>query len=233
MAGDWIKVECTTPDKPEVHAMAAALGIPPEQVLGGLLRVWIWADQQSVNGNALSVTETVLDRVACVTGLAKAMRESGWLKGQDGRLSLPNFDAHNGKTAKSRALTNSRVKRLRNGDGVTDALPEKRERRDIGVDVEGLELEGGVGGNKNGALALPDWLNADTWAAYVKIRPARARRPESLKAALLKLEKFRAAGHDANAIVANSLANGWQMLKEPDGRGQSAPPPDYSSLVNQ
>ena len=67
-------------------------------------------------------------------------------------------------------------------------------------------------------LALPDWLDVETWTSYVKSRPSRARKPESLKAALQKLEKFRAAGHDANEIVANSLANGWQMLKEPDGK---------------
>ena len=70
-------------------------------------------------------------------------------------------------------------------------------------------------------LALPGWLNAETWNAYVTIRPARARNRESLKAALGKLEKFREQGFDPNEIVATSLANGWQLLKEPDAkRGQ-------------
>lgn len=77
---------------------------------------------------------------------------------------------------------------------------------------------------KVAALPLPAWLDLEVWNPYVKSRPARARKPESLKAALAKLEKFREAGHDANAIIANSLANGWQMLKEPDAkRGQVAP----------
>lgn len=65
-------------------------------------------------------------------------------------------------------------------------------------------------------LALPAWLNPETWAAYVKIRPSRARTPESLKGAITRLEKFRAEGFDANEIVANSLANGWQILKAPE-----------------
>ncbi len=75
-------------------------------------------------------------------------------------------------------------------------------------------------------LALPDWLNTETWNAYVKIRPSRARTPDSLKAALRKLEKFRARGYDANDIVANSLENGWQGLFLPDAKhGQAATKP--------
>ena len=130
MAGDWIKLEVVTPDKPEVHGIAERLKISAEQVLGGMCRVWIWADQQSVNGNALSVTENAIDRISRVPGLARAMREEGWMLGSGGKVSLPNFDRHNGKTAKQRALTNKRVdthrKRSGNGYGVTSALPEKR-----------------------------------------------------------------------------------------------------------
>lgn len=77
---------------------------------------------------------------------------------------------------------------------------------------------------KVAALPLPAGLKPETWNAYVKTRPARARTPDSLKAALEKLEGFRVAGHDPEAIVANSLANGWQMLKEPEvrrGNGKS------------
>ena len=40
MAGDWIKIEENTPDKPEVHKMASILGIDPDAVVGKLVRVW-------------------------------------------------------------------------------------------------------------------------------------------------------------------------------------------------
>jgi len=126
MAGDWITVEDTTPDKPEVYRMAALLSMPPEQVVGHLVRIWVWADQQSLDGNAISVTEMTLDHIAQVTGFSKAMREVGWLNGSNGSMSLPNFDRHNGKTAKSRALTRKRVQRFRNDASVTLPLPEKR-----------------------------------------------------------------------------------------------------------
>ena len=61
MAGDWIKIEHVTPDKPEVWEMAELLGIDADSVAGKLLRIWIWADQQTISGNARSVT-FALDR---------------------------------------------------------------------------------------------------------------------------------------------------------------------------
>ncbi len=104
MAGDWIKLETTTPDKPEVFQMADDLGIDPDEVLGKLIRVWIWADQQTFDGHAARVTETGLDRVSGVKGFAKSMRACAWLADSDVGLTFPNFDRHNGNTAKTRAL---------------------------------------------------------------------------------------------------------------------------------
>lgn len=124
--------------------MAERLQISAEQVLGGLCRVWIWADQQSINGNALSVTENAIDRISRVSGLAGAMRAEHWINGSDGRLSLPHFDRHNGKTAKQRALTNKRVethrKRESNDPSVTPALPEKRREEKTPVPPSGAFL---------------------------------------------------------------------------------------------
>jgi hypothetical protein len=137
MAGDWIKIQHALPDKPEVVQMAAELGIDQDAVTGKLVRLWIWADQQSVNGNGLSVTETFLDRVTFVTGFAQALRSVGWLDGEDGALSLPNFERHNGTTAKTRANGQKRTElsRSRNAASVTEtstkALPEKRREENI------------------------------------------------------------------------------------------------------
>lgn len=69
-----------------------------------------------------------------------------------------------------------------------------------------------VNGERSAAVALPDWLDANAFNAWIKIRPAKARTPEAQQAAITKLEKFRAAGHDPNAIVNESLSNGWQGI---------------------
>ena len=89
--------------------MAGALGIDPDAVVGKLLRVWAWFDQHSENGNAPSVTKVTLDRQVGNAGFCDAMVSVGWMVEAGGQVSLPNFDRHNGETAKKRALTSQRV----------------------------------------------------------------------------------------------------------------------------
>lgn len=120
--------------------MADALRLDQDAIVGKLIRVWSWADQNSVNGSAVKVSAAFLDRLTAKKGFAAAMRSVGWLSGEDGNLSLSNFERHNGETAKARAETNRRVAnhRQRNAATVTDVtqtplqtalqkpLPEKR-----------------------------------------------------------------------------------------------------------
>jgi hypothetical protein len=152
MAGDWIKLQHTTPDKPEVIRMAEILGIDQDAVVGKLCRIWIWADQQTINGNAdcngASVTDAFIDRITNVSGFSKAIRDVGWLATIDGRTCFPNFAQQNGQTAKARAVANTRVAKHRaqcnaerNGASVTDALPKplpEKRREDSTVEREYL-----------------------------------------------------------------------------------------------
>ncbi len=126
--------------------MAQILQIDPDAVVGKLLRVWAWFDEQTQDGNAPSVTKALLDRYVGVTGFVTAMLQVGWLSEDDGGISIPNFNRHNGDTAKKRALTAKRVAESRgktanvtqvysncNAPSVTSALPREekiRERED-------------------------------------------------------------------------------------------------------
>jgi hypothetical protein len=137
VAGDWIKVEHTTPDKQEVFTIADKLGIDPDAVVGKLVRMWVWADQQTYDGNAASVTSALLDRIAGVTGFADALIDSGWCSKINNGFVFTNFDRHTGKTAKTRANTAKRVSNHRNAPSVTSALPEKRrEEKSLIRDVD-------------------------------------------------------------------------------------------------
>lgn len=122
MAGDWIKVEHSTPDKPEVDVLANLLRIDHDAVVGKLLRLWIWADQQLVDGEVLSITDAFLDRLSFCPGFASALRRVGWLEGRDGRLSIPNFGRHNGQSAKQRSQTARRVAKSRSKKSNNDAV---------------------------------------------------------------------------------------------------------------
>ena len=140
MAGDWIKFETATSDKPEIWEIATSLEIDPDAVVGKLLRVWAWFDEHTEKGNAPSVTKALLDRRVGVTGFVTAMIGAGWMHEADGMIGLPNFDRHNGKTAKTRALTAKRVSEHKKGNAggnakgnaasVTKALPREEKRRE-------------------------------------------------------------------------------------------------------
>lgn len=118
MAGDWIKVEHATLDKPEIDQIASITGLDHDAVLGKCIRLWVWADQQSVDGDALTVSGAFIDRIVFHQGFAKALQSSGWLLGRDGRLSIPNFSRHNGESAKKRSTNAMRVKEHRRNEGV-------------------------------------------------------------------------------------------------------------------
>jgi hypothetical protein len=136
MGVSWIKFETSTSDKPEVWQIADRLGIDPDAVVGKLLRIWAWFDDQTESGNAPLTVGALLDRKVGVSGFVNAMILAGWMHEKNGVLTLPNFDRHNGETAKSRALTAKRVaKHKEKGNATTNApltvgaLPREEKSR--------------------------------------------------------------------------------------------------------
>ena len=120
MAGDWIKFETVTPDKPEVYDMAGLLNLDPDAVVGKLLRAWIWFDQHSKDGHAPVTVETLVDRQVGVSGFVEGMVKVGWVLRSGKQIRLANFDRHNGQTAKERALNQRRKAKSRSRFGHAD-----------------------------------------------------------------------------------------------------------------
>lgn len=196
----WLKFDTATPEKPEVMAIAIALGFDdPDLVVGKLLKVWRWFDQHTVEGNANGVTAALLDRMIGVPGMCAAMASVGWLVVSETGLELPNFERHNGKTAKDRALTAQRVAKAKtkaksneqgNASTVTAPLPREEKRRE--ENSSSLRSEEGVRASR-----LPaDWQLPDSWREW-----ATAERPD--------LDMQRAAA---------GFADYWRAKPGKDGR---------------
>lgn len=211
----WIKVDHTTVDKPEVMQMADALGMPPEQVMGHIVRVWVWADQQSLDGHAISVTEKGVDRVARHAGFAEAMRKAGWLLGTDGAISFPNFDRHNGETAKTRALASRRKVTERSRSKRDNSVTREEKNRsknktttppnggatiwDFG---RALLIEQGLSAQSAGALIgswLREWPEADV-AEALRLAAGKAD-IRSYAAAILKAKPKKATGPQPKVVA--------------------------------
>ena len=132
MSGDWMKIDLELSDKPEVHYIANGLNIDPDTVVGKLIRVWAWFDKHTEDGNAVGVTYSLVDRITGVSGFAEMMCLAGWLTQNDAILTMPKFDRHTSKSAKTRAITRVRVEKFRNASTVTKSVPEKRrEEKEI------------------------------------------------------------------------------------------------------
>jgi hypothetical protein len=127
----WIKLDHDIHEKPEVIAMACDLGIDRCHVVGYLVKVWIWADKHTTDGNASSVTKTFIDSYLGVTNFADAMQKVGWLDDAEGGICIPNFDRHNGDGAKKRIQNAARQEKFKkqqegNAKVTLGALPEKK-----------------------------------------------------------------------------------------------------------
>ncbi|MGR4042876.1 DnaT-like ssDNA-binding domain-containing protein [Pseudomonas sp. 910_21] len=163
MAGDWIKFELTTLDKPEVCQIADLADVDPDAVVGKLMRVWGWFDQQTQDGNAPSVSKKLLDRLVGVAGFCDHMKSVNWMIEEDGVISLPHFERHNGKTAKNRLLTAKRAANHKarnaksNAHSVSDALPKE----DVEKNKEPLSARGPVDPRMPSEMTL-DWLPDET-----------------------------------------------------------------------
>lgn len=128
MADFWIKVEKSTPDKPEILQLSSILNIPdPDTVMGKLIRVWSWFDSNSENGHAPSVTNVLLDRMTGVTGFTDALVKVGWMEVTEEGFYMCNFDRHIGKGAKKRASDAERKRKSRecHAESVTKSVTEK------------------------------------------------------------------------------------------------------------
>jgi hypothetical protein len=105
MAGDWIKMRSNLRRHPKVVRMASALNADRLRVVGGLHAVWCLFDEHSEDGCLYGYTPSAIDEEIGFPGFCETLIAIGWVEsdGNDG-LSLPDFDTHNGASAKRRAM---------------------------------------------------------------------------------------------------------------------------------
>lgn len=118
MAGDWIKFEHATLDKPEVLRAAEMMCMDRDRVLGIFLRYWVWLDKNlspSCPGFVPHVSRKSLDEVLDEPGFAATLEAIGWAKFDDKTwtLTVSNAERHNGATAKTRAYEQRKKKQQR------------------------------------------------------------------------------------------------------------------------
>lgn len=142
MSMNWLKIDKSTPDKPEVYQIAAIVDIDPELVFTKLVRMWAWFDDHTTDGNAPGVIKSLLDRITGVTGFVDAVVSVGWAREENGYLSMSGFEKHTSASAKKRAQGAARQAKSResqasdsnaesNASSVTKTLPDEDEDKSL------------------------------------------------------------------------------------------------------
>ena len=248
----WIKVRTNLASDPKVVRISSGLvrklsgscpdsvrilsGSCPDPVLimsatvGAILRIWSMADQFASDGILKGMTCETLDQYVGIPGFALEMVGVGWLVDQGDSLQLPNYQEHNGTTAKTRAMDQARKNSVRKLSGsCPDSVrvkPDKTRTRE--------EKNKNKESNPNGLLPLTptktstkfdpvadievpfvsaEWNEA--WAKWCRHR-SEIRKPLTRQATESQIDELAKMG-EARAIAAiyHSLRNGWQGIFEP------------------
>ena len=190
MSVGWIKVETCTPGKAEIIRLARLLSMKHDEALGAVVRFWVWADSNTVDGVVDGVSPTDVDAVLSCPGLCRGLESVGWLviDGVKERITIPKFERHNGESAKKRALSNERQARWR--AGLVDAeAPTREEKR-----REEKKKKNNTVRHTPDVLQLLQFLNEKTGRNY---QPVRA----NIELILARL-KDGASVDDCRAVIA-------------------------------
>lgn len=236
MAGDWIKWVKGLTRKPEVLAISEALGMDRRAVASRCMEIWEWWDENSLDGNAASVTVEFLDDLVGYDGFASSMISVKWLVLCGDKMTVPNFGRHHGKTAKRRALGQNRVQTHRNSAGVTKASPEKRREEKRRGDNK--KNKGGRPSRMQLFLkALPETHHTDAVRAVLAdwiVHRSQIRKPLT-PLTITRQAKLISEWTPADTIetLERSIRNGWTGIdwknKSSQGRSSSTTHRDAKS----
>jgi hypothetical protein len=121
MAGDWMKVEKATPDKPEIRHIARSCRVSIDKAFSAWFRLWCWLDSETETGDVRHLTPADCDDIGRLPGLGAALacdvQGCGWIRFHAAGATVINWDRHNGQSAKRRAQDMDRKRRVRMQSG--------------------------------------------------------------------------------------------------------------------
>jgi hypothetical protein len=214
-------------DHPKTFDLAARLGIELPTVLGHLELLWAFTGKQAPQGNVGKWPDGAIARACYWMGrpevFIQALQEAGFIDADPThRLTVHDWREHAPRWVKSKlkSLGQSFIGDV-SGDTSSDTGGDDDE--DIGAPSKGREGKGSEGKGSLGADA-PDGLDATVWTQWAAYRRqiGKPLKPASIPAAQLALAAY---GSDQAAVVAQSIAQGWQglfPLKDVRSRGQKA-----------
>lgn len=222
MANDWIKMRANLRTHPKVVRISSALKADRLRVVGGLHAVWCLFDEHSEDGQLTGYTPDIVDDLVGWHGFTEQLIAVGWVvMGADGDLSLPEFDTHNGASAKRRAQESERKRVEREASKTSPQDGRKTSAGD--ADKKRTREEKRREDRKNpptpkgGAAGFDEF-----WSAY----PKKVGKDAALKA-------FAKRNPDAAMVAQMVQALAWQRQREQWQREDGRFIPNPSTWLNQ
>jgi hypothetical protein len=177
---------------PKVVRLASASNADRLRVVGGLHAVWCLFDEHSEDGCLYGYTPSAIDEEIGWPGFCNLLISIGWVEsdGNDG-LSLPEFDTHNGASAKRRAMEADRKRAERaapkdhphDGSNLSAShADKKRTREEESREEYSVPIgTGAVGAGKKPRTAA-EQRKSDLWRS-IKLLLVESGESKDLKAA--------------------------------------------------
>lgn len=105
----WIKLQTSLPKSAKLLVLAEVLRVKRAEALGLAMEWFCWLDEQCTDGST-GMTPRMVNEVIGHKRFVDGLVAIGWAElDADGRVCVVDFDAHNGQSAKARAMTARRI----------------------------------------------------------------------------------------------------------------------------
>ena len=227
MAGDWIKMRVNLPSDPQVIKVARLLKCSEFKVVGLLHWLWGWADSHTEDGRAVGIDCEWVNRQTQTDGFCEALIEVDWLVMLEDGIEIPNFNHHNGTSAKTRANSARRAASYKTRQKVKpkpESKPEPKEPKPKAKfpKIEPLMVLLRNGGEFAYVLQSDKSAAVMQWVNHLNERLPKAYSAPGARALLARIDGWSV--EELERAVRHSLEGNYQKLilpKENYGQGSN------------
>lgn len=231
MAGDWIPLQTSLWDCPQVVRILSAMC--PQlcaeksavvrtkcEIIGALYRTWSIFDTHSEDGKLIGYTADALNHMVGIDGWSENLQHVGWLLIEQQVLVMPEFETWLGQSAKRRA---KEARRKRNGRKTVSA----KRPQNVRIDADKMRTtEEKRREEKNTPLPpLPSVLDCDefrdAWKDWLHHR-SEIRKPVKSTQAESMLKQMGVWGVSRSVdAIRHTITMGWVGIREPESNGRT------------
>ncbi len=217
----WIESHQSLALHPKLTRLARSLRVRRSTAIGMLHLLWWWAFDITQDGH---IDTTAKDLAALMDWpknpdtLLQSLIENRWIDQRNDQLFIHDWEDYTEKLSEKRANDRERQRKHRamvaskeaditrdSHKAVTPSRAREPYRTVPTVPTVPTEKD-------KKETILPNWINPETWTAFMEIRKAKkAPGTEHAKTLLFKaLERMKIAGDDPNEVLEQSIMNGWK-----------------------